>query len=334
MDSLVRAGVPMNAMAFYGRWWQLERWLREIAYVEMRANYGAPWTGRLSGTAPKRAANDTVNAYMASADADDLLAYADVKDLFALIEDHWTLFESYLPPLRRWQGTTDMLGDLRNRNAHCRRPHPDDLGRLEQTLRDLESGARDFYVSYATTHDVPQRSKDPMAREWVAGRHETAVRLLQHAANQYDTRFELRYSVRPWAATPSPNHLSGFEGVLWHANWIVTGPEIRPVELWQRLMQQPKVESLIVHLIIDLGHVSVTFSALDDVQLVADAIGHTFDAILTTSAPFRTVDFKDFEDAMSKWKRGVEKLPSRVQIDTPIALMDPYNPDAFAIFAA
>jgi hypothetical protein len=44
IEALVRADVPLDAMAFYGRWWQFERWLREIAYVEMRAKYGARWT--------------------------------------------------------------------------------------------------------------------------------------------------------------------------------------------------------------------------------------------------------------------------------------------------
>ena len=131
-----------------------------------------------------------------------------------------------------------------------------------------------------------------------------------------------------------PGRLSGAEGVLWHAEWIVLGPEIRPVRLWQRLMEQPEVESLIVHIIVSTSHVSATFSALDDVEAVADAIGHTFDAILTTSDPVRTVDFDDFDELQSKWRRGIETLPSRVQIDTALALMDPYNPDAFAIFGA
>jgi hypothetical protein len=100
---------------------------------------------------------------MASADAGELITYADLSDLFGLIEDRWELFERLLPPLRRWQGRSDELQELRNRNAHCRRPHQDDLARLEQNLRDLEDGAWRFYASYLETR-TPYKSRDPVAR--------------------------------------------------------------------------------------------------------------------------------------------------------------------------
>ena len=42
------------------------------------------------------AERDQINAYMASADADDVLAYLDVFGLFSLIDKHWELFEPSL----------------------------------------------------------------------------------------------------------------------------------------------------------------------------------------------------------------------------------------------
>jgi Swt1-like HEPN len=141
LEQIVASGVPAESLAFFGRWWQLERWLREMAYFELRARYGVEWTAHLSPQATSRAGGDAINDYMATADSDDLLAYADVSVLFRLLEDHWDLFAGYLPGKRRWTGATDELRALRNRNAHCRRPHPDDVSRIEQTLRDVELGA-------------------------------------------------------------------------------------------------------------------------------------------------------------------------------------------------
>jgi hypothetical protein len=324
---------PAEAVAFYQRWWQFERWLREVAYVELRAKFGPAWTEKLAGNAPARRDGDRANSYMASADADDLLAYADVSQLFALVEAHCDLFGPFLPPTRRWQGMTDMLGDLRNRNAHCRRPHDDDLSRLEQTLRDLEAGAREFYRSYASTQSVEADSTDPLAKAWVAGEHDTAQRLLRHAEQNYDTRFALRYSVRPWAAI-AEGALSGCEGVLWHADWIVTGPELRPVRLWNEIANVRSVERPLIHLILDSSHVSATFSALEEPTVVADAIGRIFDAILVTSDPYRTVDIENLEASRAQWRRGTERLPTRVQIDTPLTLTDFFDEFDFSIFGA
>jgi hypothetical protein len=62
LDSLIGSGVPGVALAFYGRWWQLETWLREVVYVELRSKYGPRWTENLEGRAPGRAAGDRINA--------------------------------------------------------------------------------------------------------------------------------------------------------------------------------------------------------------------------------------------------------------------------------
>lgn len=44
LDSAVRFGVDEEALVLYGRWWQLETWLREVAYLELRSKYGVKWT--------------------------------------------------------------------------------------------------------------------------------------------------------------------------------------------------------------------------------------------------------------------------------------------------
>jgi hypothetical protein len=52
---LLAAGVPFDAVAFYGRWWQFERWLRDMVYLELRAKHGNAWLSLLGKSAAKRA---------------------------------------------------------------------------------------------------------------------------------------------------------------------------------------------------------------------------------------------------------------------------------------
>jgi len=71
-------GVPGYASALHARWWQLETWLRSLAYVELRSKFGSSWTGRISQKALRYAQNEARLAYMPSPDAELLLAYLDV----------------------------------------------------------------------------------------------------------------------------------------------------------------------------------------------------------------------------------------------------------------
>jgi Swt1-like HEPN len=320
--------VPTAALAFYGRWWQLENWLREVAYVELRARYGVGWAEHLRGTVQRRLAGDQQNSYMASADAEELLAYTDVSALFELIEDEWELFAPLLPPKQRWRGRADELRELRNRNAHCRRPHSDDLARLEQTLRDLEQGAWLFYSSYVDVQSI-QASRDAVGRGWIRGRHPIAETLIGsgHAQRKYETRFWLGWTARPWAA-PHPKHIAGSPGVLWHARWSVAGHELNVADLWRQVQRHDKPSRYLIHLLFDLGSVVATFAAIDDAQDVADAIGEVFDAVLESTHPFRHTGAEEWAQRSF---RGAHALPRQVQVQGPFTTVDPYHPP-FSLF--
>ena len=331
LNPVLRSGVPVEALAFFGRWWQLERWLREMVYFELRAEHGAKWTEHLTPLPTSRARGDAQNSYMATADADDLLAYVDVSTLFDLIADKWDLFAPYLPPKTRWLGTADELRDLRNRNAHCRRPHSDDLGRVEQVLRDVESGAWKFYSSYNLDHPVPDDADDPVATAWVKGEHETAQRLLDYADSNYDTRFRLWHATRPWAKAGDTD-LSGTPGVIWKADWFLGSTEIRPRELVQRVSELRLTNKLLVRMDIKIGQLTACFSAVDPPDQVADAIGNLFDAILVTCG--HGGRFDDFEQEHARWKFETSNLPAKFQAGSAFELASPYDQGAFTIFGA
>lgn len=327
LETLMSNGVPEEALRFFGRWWQFETYLREVVYVELRARYGESYVSELGQNAADGVQRDQVNAYMASADSSDPLAYLDAGALMALIEKHWNLFEETLLPIDRWKADSKLLRTLRNRVSHCRRPHGDDLGRLLQLLRDLEHGARRFYGSY-TSDTEPVPSSDPLSKAWVKARHRDADRILEHAERQYDTRFHLTLSRRPWAPS-APGRVSGKPGYLWHATWILGGREIRPTELWKRIAERPELGGRIVHLLLSSPFSAVaTFASVDDAGETADAIGAIFDAVIETSHRMSGPG----EPEGPAWGEAAGQLPRKVQTYGALSLFDPYAPPT--IFAA
>jgi hypothetical protein len=217
-------GMPPLASALYGRWWQLESWLRSLLYVELRADLGSAWEGALPKVSESRQQGEVEFHYMATPDPQDRLAYADASSLFRLTLEHWHLFAGALPAKNVWTGRMEELLAIRNRIGHCRRPHSDDLVRLEQTLRDLNGGAFVAAAAFNNQWRAKDSWTDTLVDGWVRMHHDYAGRLIEHAQRQYETTFELRYSRRPWAKAPGGKQtISGMPGYIWHAFWYFKG---------------------------------------------------------------------------------------------------------------
>ncbi len=73
-----QTGVPVQASALDARWWQLETWLRSLAYVELRARFGASWLDQIPKKVVGLAGREAQLAYMPSPDAELLVSYLDV----------------------------------------------------------------------------------------------------------------------------------------------------------------------------------------------------------------------------------------------------------------
>src|SRR5688500_10730065 len=84
-----RQHVPPLATALYGRWWQLETWLRSLVYVELKAALGPMWADELPPHSAKRQDLDEEIRYMATADSQARLAYTDMSGLVTIVERHW-----------------------------------------------------------------------------------------------------------------------------------------------------------------------------------------------------------------------------------------------------
>lgn len=292
-EAALRAVIPGfmedTSAALYARWWQLECWLRSLAYVELRALHGSKWIEAVKA-ANLRLEQDAVYTHMAGPDSDNPLAYLDYSQLLELIERFWDQIGYALFEKASWQGRQVELKRIRHRIGHMRRPHADDLGRLEQVLRDLEGGT---FKALSTYNDrrAPDGAaySDAVTRGWIEGEHEDARRLVAHAHRQYETRVRVSSSARDWAQQ-RPASIAGTPGHLWHVDFFKRGQGIDVPALW-RDVEGSEAGRLLVHFEAHNGHhVGLTFSAVDGDTEIADAIGSAFDYVLTNLAYGAEVD--------------------------------------------
>ncbi|KOV27075.1 hypothetical protein ADK90_02930 [Streptomyces sp. XY413] len=311
--------MPEETLALYSRWWQLETYLRSLIYVELRSVHGVDWTNHIGQGATTRREKDESRSYMATADWEDPLSYLDVGKLFPLLESNWTLVGPSLMDKDTLLARTPELLAIRHRLGHLRRPHRDDLGRLEQTLRDLEKGAFSAYASYNRELRAPSHLSDPVVAAWVREEHSTAKRLLRHAERQYDVVFRLSYTLRPFATAPENDApISGGSGLIWKATFHLRGQEVRPSSLWRESYLDGNVRQLLIHMLLDHGTVSFTFPAVDDADRVADAIGEAFDAVLLNVRPRRGATERELSESRM---RSIH-LDPRIQQDAGWNVVD------------
>lgn len=318
-DRALRAAVPSvmppRSLALYARWWQLEVWLRELVYVELRARYGVSWSDEVKA-ASSRQKQDATYTHMAGADNENPLAYLDYGQLLEIMSQHWEQFGYALLERRSWEGRQDELKRIRHRIGHMRKPHQDDLGRIEQTLRDLERGTFMALASY-NERCVPNREnhQDPVTVGWVDEQHPTAQRLISHADRRYGITLLVRTSRRPW--TRWPDELARAPGVLWHADFLMRDRVINFPRLWHDTSLKA-VRPLLMHMYTSSPWgVGFSFSAADDPDAISDAIGDIFDSVLGAS---RVDDFHD--DLWNRWRLRVRNLDYRVLIDSGWTIVD------------
>ena len=311
--------MPPVATALYGRWWQLETWLRSLIYVELRAAFGSSWADKLPKASEKRQGKEQTIRHMATPDAQARLAYTDARDLFSIINKHWELFEASLITKSSWMGRVEELSHIRNRIGHCRRPHTDDLARLEQILRDLEGGAFRALSAFNQQWPLEADRNEPLVKSWVNGENEVAIRLLEHANRRYETSFTICHSCRPWARQlPVKASISGTKGYLWHAQWFFRG--YRSLDLsafWNDDFLQINREPILFVCASDSSSLEISFSALEDPDVIADLIGGCFEAALTHLRYGRDIDY-DYES----WTKLYAELDPRVQVGGRWSIVD------------
>lgn len=313
LNSLSRFGLSEKALVLYGRWWQLEDWLRQLAYVELRSKYGQAWSSHIGGPSSNQE-KDAEWTHMLARDNENPLAYLDFPKLSELMIAEWDIFKFALPRLETWKALAGELNMVRRRIAHLRLAHSDDLARLEQALRDLERGA---YITVATYNSRwspnAEDDHDPIVDGWINGNHDIAQRLLNHARDQYEVSFDLRISGRPWATSqsvPAPG-----PGKLWHAEFYSSRFPFDVRELL-RNSYFTKPRDLVIHIEANSPHsMSFTFADVDDHDEISDAIGNTFDALLLSHG-------RGDEPSYPEWQRAARELNYRITAGSAWNIVD------------
>lgn len=170
-DFWIYEPVPPSAISLFRMSWQLEMWLREIVYVELRAAY-ADWESHINEASKKKLDTDKSLSHMTT-DHQSQLAYLTFSELWTVVSNTWGLFKHYFPPRNIVDARLLEIKAIRNRVAHCREPNKNDLARMELFLRDLDPGFRTFCDRY--THADTSTRKDgvieTLCAEWQTTGH-------------------------------------------------------------------------------------------------------------------------------------------------------------------
>jgi hypothetical protein len=121
--------LPKRVIATYARLWQLETWLRQMVYIELRAAFGNSWAQQVAGGPTRSLSADLRLTHMPTPEQNPI-SYVTFSGLQKTIENHWTCFATYLPPQNLWTAKLEEVSQIRNRVAHFRVGHNDDLERV------------------------------------------------------------------------------------------------------------------------------------------------------------------------------------------------------------
>lgn len=306
--------VPDSVLAVYGCWYQVETWLRTVAYITLRAQHGVAWDGEVKA-AQRYAISGRAMGYIASPDRNNLMAFLDTGKLFELIgkliATH-TWLEDVLFPATIWDARSLELNKIRRQVGHCRRPDRHDLRRLEQTLDDLETGSLVF-LNAQTSLPVSTSLDDPVVQAWSGP---ALTQLRKHLQRKFELRIDLEYVTQPWATYTSGMAITGTPGLLWALDLGDPSRFLEPSTLWSRLAESTQRLLVNIHMAAPVGF-RVTFAAVDNPSAIAEAFSDILTAYARSARPVESYTVCEAE----AWPRDKDFLDPRILIDSPLALL-------------
>jgi hypothetical protein len=135
-----------------------------MVYVELKTKKGRNWFNFTKTKNTYEA--DKALTHIPTAD-DNPLSFTTFPELVKLIQNHWDLFSKYLPPRQIWDVKLDEIVHIRNRVAHFRSGHMDDIERLLQLMRDIDNGFWAFCTDYNDLQPILPPERDAVAKKYV-----------------------------------------------------------------------------------------------------------------------------------------------------------------------
>ena len=223
--------VTPEQIKLFVRLQQVETWLRELVYMEMKCNFADAWWDKCTAAlrrskrpgipADKARKRDKKHPHMATPETDPLW-FISLDSLFRIVLDGhlWHLFHPSLTTKDLVRAKFDELTAVRNRIAHARAIHDDDLRRVENIMRDLDQGFWSFCTSYNDLHPfIADYREDPVFKSFVdrmgSGYAETSAGTWAHVVNRVGMTMDigLDYGIRPFSKRPrsevDPNFWTG-----------------------------------------------------------------------------------------------------------------------------
>ena len=285
--------VPPSAVRLFRMSWQLETWLRQIVYVELRAA-DCDWESRIANLpkANRFEMKDKSLHHMATPHQCKLL-YLTLNDLWTLVNDNdnWKLFEHYFPPRDNVIPRIGEVIAIRNRVAHSREPHSHDIARMELFLHDLEPGIRRFCVRYNEADDLARKDgvTERLREEW---------QRIGHSTELFSPTVGWLYAPEPFTTAPKlggkldclthPSDVGSFQGLIYRLTFLgIKGWQLdarRYVEASQRFH-----ESVVHWMIPEENEVLVTIPAVLGeeavYQVICDLLLRALNSVVVGDVP-------------------------------------------------
>lgn len=212
-DNKIGLAIPfepsLESQQLFRLMWQLESWLREMVYVELRAKTAA-WDQKIISSTgknwpPRSMTSDKRLRHMTTAHQ-GAISYLTLGELQKVIFENWQLFESYFPPQEIFKARLEEISQIRHRVAHFRSPHKNDVDRAKLFLRDIDPGIWRFCSTYGQQQvqigDISDTVSDHFAQSFTR-HHGVDLHTSDRKWHCTDTHnpamgVGLRFGTRPW----------------------------------------------------------------------------------------------------------------------------------------
>lgn len=332
---LIPGEVSDNSLRGFLRIYSLERWMREMVYVELKTSYGTSWWAEAEkairrskggGISAERSLKaDKKHPHMSTAENDPLW-FISFDTLLKIILDRklWKHFETYLTTKALLRAKFDEIAPIRNRIAHVRELHPEDIARLELLLTDLDRGFWKFCTSYNASFYITRAEG-------------TADEISEHICSMQEYRLacSLLASIRPTIRRHGQTSL-GRSGIYHlQLGYPVTPTHQCYLDYPEILKWTSKTHSRILHIIMDAFQQSlvVTLPAVIPTSELIPVIDSFMEACANCTHPFPLVRIKK-ETAIRKRNHlrhyENENAPfERIAAEWPHYVLPPSHPFAF-----
>ncbi len=343
-------GISPQSVKAYCLAQQLERWLRELIYLELKANYGTEWCMKLIealkrskglGIPPEKSFKKDQKHQHMSTPENDPLWYLSFDSLIKLIFDKilWGLFKPYLMNKDLLRAKLGEIQLIRNRIAHFRTLHLDDLDRLKSLLRDLDKGFWKFCTSYNEEQGfISKLLRDPVHKHFSDRIHSGYAQVGPNhwgkVANRLGVKLDidLSYLIRPGRRLPWNSKIRGAKGVLYDFKFTCAHLSGNLGYLdYPRILAATKAHHpLAAHIMLDelQGILRITFPAVLSEKEIIKAADSFYDACYT----YRGKIYGHQSDNSAFDKKHIRKTNHNFEImaaEWPHYVLPPSHPFTF-----